>query len=36
VTINEAIELGRSFSTDAAVPFINGVLDAIRRKLERA
>jgi N utilization substance protein B len=35
VVINEALELGRSFSGDAAVPFINGVLDAIRRKLER-
>ncbi len=36
VIINEALELGRSFSGDAAVPFLNGVLDAIRRKLERA
>ncbi len=36
VIINEALELGRSFTGDTAVPFINGVLDAIRRKLERA
>jgi N utilization substance protein B len=36
VVINEALELGRSFSGDASVPFINGVLDAIRRKLDRA
>jgi transcription antitermination protein NusB len=35
VIIDEALELGRSFSADASVPFINGVLDAIRRKLER-
>lgn len=36
VVINEALELARTFSGDEAVPFINGVLDAIRRKLERA
>ena len=36
VIINEAIELARSFSSDDAVAFVNGVLDAIRRKLERA
>ena len=35
VIINEAIELARSFSADEAVPFVNGVLDAIRRRLER-
>jgi N utilization substance protein B len=36
VIINEAIELARSFSSDDAVAFVNGVLDAVRRKLERA
>jgi transcription antitermination protein NusB len=33
VVINEAIELARTFSTEAAVKFINGVLDAISRQL---
>jgi N utilization substance protein B len=31
VVINEAIELARRFSTEAAVKFVNGVLDAIAR-----
>ena len=35
VVINEALELARSFSGDEAVGFINGILDGIRRKLER-
>lgn len=35
VIINEALELARSFSGDEAVRFINGILDAIRRKLGR-
>jgi N utilization substance protein B len=35
VVINEALELARTFSGDEAVRFINGMLDAIRRKLER-
>jgi N utilization substance protein B len=35
IIINEALELARSFSGDEAVRFINGILDAIRRKLER-
>ena len=35
VIINEALELARTFSGDAAVRFINGMLDAIRRTLER-
>jgi len=35
VVINEAIELGRAFSTDDSVKFINGMLDAIRKKIER-
>jgi N utilization substance protein B len=33
VVIDEALELARTFSADAAVPFVNGVLDAIRREL---
>lgn len=36
VIINEAIELARSFSNDESMAFVNGVLDAIRRRLERA
>ena len=35
VIINEALELARSFSGDEAVRFINGILDSIRRTLER-
>lgn len=34
VIINEALELARTFSTEDAVKFINGMLDAIRRRLE--
>ena len=36
VIINEALELARTFSTDEAVRFINGMLDGIRRTRERA
>ena len=36
VVINEALELARTFSTEESVKFINGMLDAIRRKLEAA
>ena len=35
VVINEALELARTFSGDESVRFINGVLDAVRRKLQR-
>ena len=35
VVINEALELARTFSNDDSVRFINGVLDAIRRRLQR-
>ena len=35
VVIDEAIELARTFSSDESVAFVNGVLDAIRRRLER-
>jgi N utilization substance protein B len=34
VIINEALELARTFSTEDAVKFINGMLDAIRKKVE--
>ncbi len=36
VVINEALELARTFSTDDAVKFINGLLDGIRKGLEKA
>ena len=35
VVLNEAIELARSYSGEEAVPFVNGVLDAIRKDLKR-
>jgi N utilization substance protein B len=35
IIINEALELARSFSGDESVRFINGILDGIRRTLER-
>jgi N utilization substance protein B len=33
VVINEAIELARTFSTEASVKFINGMLDGIRKRI---
>jgi N utilization substance protein B len=33
VVINEAIELARTFSGEEAVPFVNGVLDGVRKRL---
>jgi N utilization substance protein B len=35
VVINEALELARTFSTEDSVKFINGMLDAIRKKLQK-
>ncbi len=35
VVINEAIELARRFSGEEPVPLINGVLDAVRKTLNR-
>jgi N utilization substance protein B len=35
VIINEALELARTFSTDDSVRFINGILDAVRKTLQR-
>ncbi len=34
VVINEAIELAKKFSTDKSPGFVNGVLDAVLKKLE--
>lgn len=36
VVINEALELARTFSGEASVGFVNGVLDAIRKELPEA
>jgi N utilization substance protein B len=36
VVIDEAIELARRYSDEKSVHFINGVLDAIHKELERA
>ncbi len=36
VVINEAIELAKKYSTEKSPGFINGVLDAIKKKLESA
>ena len=33
VVINEALELARAYSGDDAVGFVNGVLDAVRKRL---
>jgi transcription antitermination protein NusB len=35
VVINEALELARTFSSEESVKFINGMLDAIRKKIEK-
>jgi N utilization substance protein B len=35
IVINEAIELGRRFSGEQSARFLNGVLDAIRKTLEK-
>ncbi|MFQ6036338.1 MAG: transcription antitermination factor NusB [Sedimentisphaerales bacterium] len=34
VVINEAIELAKKFSTERSGPFVNGVLDAVLKKLK--
>jgi N utilization substance protein B len=36
VVINEALEIAKKFSTEEAVPFINGILDAIRKEMDAA
>lgn len=35
VVINEALELARTFSSDDSIGFVNGVLDGIRKRLEK-
>jgi N utilization substance protein B len=35
VIINEAIELARAYSGDESVAFVNGVLDGVRKQLQR-
>ena len=35
IAINEAIELGRRYSGDQSARFLNGILDAVRRTLEK-
>ncbi len=35
VSINEAIEIAKKYSTDDSGKFVNGVLDRIRAKLPR-
>jgi transcription antitermination protein NusB len=35
VIINEALELARTFSADDAVRFVNGILDQVRRSIDR-
>jgi N utilization substance protein B len=34
IVIDEAIELARKFSGNESVPFVNGVLDSVRKELE--
>jgi N utilization substance protein B len=34
VVINEALELAKTFSTEESARFINGILDAIKQKLD--
>ncbi|PYU04781.1 MAG: transcription antitermination factor NusB [Acidobacteria bacterium] len=34
VVLNEAVELAKKFSSEDAAPFINGVLDAVRKSMK--
>ncbi|HEV3139486.1 MAG TPA: transcription antitermination factor NusB [Vicinamibacterales bacterium] len=36
VVIDEALELARTFSSEESVKFINGILDAVRKKLNKS
>lgn len=36
VVINEAIEIAKKFSTSEAADFVNGLLDAVRKKQEKS
>ena len=35
VTLNEALEVAKKFSTDKSGPFVNGILDALLRELRK-
>ncbi|MGE5360299.1 MAG: transcription antitermination factor NusB [Bacteroidales bacterium] len=35
VVINEALELARTYSSDDAVKFVNGILDGVKRRLDK-
>jgi N utilization substance protein B len=35
IVINEAIEIAKRYGSDEAAVFVNGVLDAVRKKLEK-
>jgi N utilization substance protein B len=35
VTINEAVELGKTFGTEESGSFVNGILDKIKEDLEK-
>ncbi len=35
MVIDEALELARRFSSEESVAFVNGVLDAVRRRVAR-
>ena len=34
VVINEALELAKTFSGDESVKFVNGIIDAVKKKLQ--
>jgi N utilization substance protein B len=36
VVINEAVELAKKFSSEDSAPFINGILDAVRKTLAKS
>ena len=36
VVINEAVELAKKFSSEDSAPFINGILDAVRKSLTKS
>lgn len=36
VVINEALELAKKFSSEDSAPFINGILDAVRKALTKS
>jgi len=36
VTINEALEIAKKFSSSEAAPFINGILDRLAKEVSKA